>query len=116
MHRDMKTSEDIAKSIREIGRDVDVIYLHFVGKDFYFRQMFYRRYANILAVKLYDLNLKSWEIVDVQRNSTSAMISLLNIYLELNSNHQTNIFGDVVEALMDSFGNKGIVDGIPKDL
>ena len=97
----MKTSEDIAKTIREIGRDVDEICLHIVGRDYC--HIFNRRYADRLAIILYDLNLKSWEIVDVQRKSTSAMVSQLDIYLQLNCNHQTNIFGDVVEALLNSF-------------
>jgi hypothetical protein len=97
----MKTSEDITKSIREIGRDVDEICLRFVGRGVC--QVFDRRYANRLVDTLYDLNLKSWEIVDVQRKSTPSMISQLNIYLQLNCNHQTNIFGDVVEVLLDSF-------------
>ena len=97
----MKTSKDIAKSIREIGRDVDEICLRFVGRGYC--QIFDRRYATRLAITLNDLNLKSWEIVDVRRKSTPAMISQLNIHLQLNCNHQTNIFGDVVEALLDSF-------------
>lgn len=98
----MKTSEDIAKTIREIGRDVDEICLRIVGRDYC--HIFNRRYADRLAITLYDLNLKSWEIVDVQRKSTPAGdISQLNIYLQLNCNHQTNIFGDVVEVLLDSF-------------
>ena len=97
----MKTSEDIAKTIREIGRDVDEICLRFVGKNYY--QVFNRCYANRLAITLNDLNLKSWEIVDVQRKATPAMISQLNIYLQFNCNHQTNIFGDVVEVLLNSF-------------
>ena len=97
----MKTSEDIAKTIREIGRDVDEICLRIVGRDYC--HIFDRRYADRLANALYDLNLKSWEIVDVQRKSTSAMVSQLDIYLQLNCNHQTNIFGDVVEALLNSF-------------
>ena len=97
----MKTSEDITKTIREIGRDVDEICLRIVGRDYC--HIFDRRYADRLANALYDLNLKSWEIVDVQRKSTSAMVSQLDIYLQLNCNHQTNIFGDVVEALLNSF-------------
>ena len=97
----MKTSEDITKSIREIGRDVDEICLRIVGRDYC--HIFNRRYAERLANTLYDLNLKSWEIVDVQRKSTPAMVSQLNIYIQLNCNHQTNIFGDVVEALLNSF-------------
>ena len=97
----MKTSEDIAKTIREIGRDVDEICLRIVGRDYC--HIFDRRYADRLANALYDLNLKSWEIVDVQRKSTSAMVSQLDIYLQWNCNHQTNIFGDVVEALLNSF-------------
>lgn len=97
----MKTSEDITKTIREIGRDVDEICLRIVGRDYC--HIFNRRYAERLANTLYDLNLKSWEIVDVQRKSTSAMVSQLNIYIQLNCNHQTNIFGDVVEALLNSF-------------
>lgn len=97
----MKTSEDITKTIREIGRDVDEICLRIVGRDYC--HIFDRRYADRLANALYDLNLKSWEIVDVQRTSRSAMVSQLNIYLQLNCNHQTNIFGDVVDALLNSF-------------
>lgn len=97
----MKTSEDITKSIREIGRDVDEICLRIVGRDYC--HIFNRMYAERLANTLYDLNLKSWEIVDVQRKSTPAMVSQLNIYIQLNCNHQTNIFGDVVEALLNSF-------------
>ena len=97
----MKTSEDITKSIREIGREVDEICLRIVGRDYC--HIFNRRYAERLANTLYDLNLKSWEIVDVQRKSTPAMVSQLNIYIQLNCNHQTNIFGDVVEALLNSF-------------
>ena len=97
----MKTSEDITKSIREIGKDVDVICLRIVGRDYC--HIFNRRYADRLAVTLYDLNLKSWEIVDVQRKSTPSMISQLDIYLQLNCSHQTNIFGDVVDALLNSF-------------
>lgn len=97
----MKTSEDITKTIREIGRDVDVICLRFVDKGYC--QIFNRRYANRLAITLYDLNLKSWEIVDVQRELIPSMISQLNIHLQLNCNHQTNIFGDVVEMLLNSF-------------
>lgn len=97
----MKTSEDITKTIREIGRDVDEICLRIVGRDYC--HIFNRRYTERLANTLYDLNLKSWEIVDVQRKSTSAMVSQLNIYIQLNCNHQTNIFGDVVEALLNSF-------------
>ena len=112
----MKTSEDIAKSIREIGGDVDEICLRIVGRDYC--HIFDRRYADRLVNALYDLNLKSWEIVDVQiksmslksweivdvqSESTRPMISQLHIYLKFNCNHQTNIFGDVVEALIDSF-------------
>lgn len=97
----MKTSEDITKTIREIGRDVDEICLRIVGRDYC--HIFDRRYADRLANALYDLNLKSWEIVDVQRTSRSAMVSQLNIYIQLNCNHQTNIFGDVVDALLNSF-------------
>ena len=97
----MKTSEDITKTIHEIGRDVDEICLRIVGRDYC--HIFDRRYADRLANALYDLNLKSWEIVDVQRTSRSAMVSQLNIYLQLNCNHQTNIFGDVVDALLNSF-------------
>ena len=97
----MKTSEDITKTIREIGRDVDEICLRFVGRNYC--HIFDRRYAPGLAITLYDLNLKSYEIVDVQRKSISSMISRLDIHLKLNCNQQTNIFGDVVEALSDSF-------------
>ena len=96
----MKTSEDITKSIREIGRDVDEICLRYPEG---YCQIFDRRYADRLAITLNDLNLKSWEIVDVQRKSIYATISRLYIYLEWNNNHQTNIFGDVVEVLLDSF-------------
>ena len=103
----MKTSEDIARSIREIGRDVDEICLRFVGTPY--AHFFSRRYVDSLVDTLCDLSLKSWEIVAVRRKSTPSMVSQLNIYLKFNCSHQTNIFGDVVDALLDSFWNSDAI-------